>query len=129
LRYIGKDLFVSILPAVEYTDLIKATSTFHFGLIPWKNKLPQKKFSMPNKFFEYVLSGVPIICTNKSELSQVVEQHGLGLVYTNQHDLAFRINNLTDSTYSLFQENLEKYVLQNGHDVQMQKYMKLFRSL
>jgi glycosyltransferase involved in cell wall biosynthesis len=50
----------------------------YLGLLPYTNKAPQ---SLPNKPFEYLSRGLPIISSLKGEMADLIEDHGLGLNY------------------------------------------------
>jgi hypothetical protein len=66
-------------PRVHYTTLIQEQTRYDWGLLGTAGKHHQWDASMPNKLFEYILSGLPIICLNAKEPGEWVEKHGLGV--------------------------------------------------
>ena len=117
--------------AVSKIDLLEATSRNHFGLIPWQNHFPQKKYSMPNKFFEYLSAGLPVICTVGSELAEIVDTHKIGLVfnYSELDALESKLMLLHDDEYIKMQENVQKYLVENGFWLQRTKLISLSSKL
>ncbi len=50
----------------------------YLGLVPCRSE----KDTMPNKPFEYLSAGLPIVSSLQGEMAGLVEEHGLGLNYT-----------------------------------------------
>jgi glycosyltransferase involved in cell wall biosynthesis len=127
----GLNLRVKHEVAVSKIDLLAATSKNHFGLIPWRNRFPQKKYSMPNKFFEYLSAGLPVICTSGSELAEIVETHKIGLVfnYSEIDTLEVKLKLLDDNEYGIMQGNVQKYLSENGYLHQRTKVVSLYSKL
>jgi len=72
------------LPAVPPEYIVSVTASADFGLfyIPASlNPSRSYKYSMPNKFFEYLLSGLPIICSsNLKDVSSLVCRQSIGCI-------------------------------------------------
>ncbi len=117
--------------AVPRSELIKASTSYDFGLIPWRNSHPQKRYSMPNKFFEYLTAGLPIICTDDSEISDLVKEYEIGLVFTYQQIelLVSKLRELNDSDYELMKENVSKFVADFGFAEQSKKLLEIYSKL
>ncbi len=65
------DKFIHI-GEVEYTDVFSYIRSFSVGIIPFKrNKFMDGVF--PNKFFEYVACGIPIVSTNLPDINDLRE--------------------------------------------------------
>jgi glycosyltransferase involved in cell wall biosynthesis len=54
------------------------------------------RFSLPNKVFDYIQAGTPIICTDLPEVRKVVEGHDVGLILNEltPESIAFAVNTL-----------------------------------
>ena len=114
---------IKIVPAVKYENLFEATSKSKYGLLPWENMHNQKKFAMPNKFFEYLVSNVPVCAVAGSELSNLVEKYGLGIVYNGESDdLANRIICTSEGEYSGIVNNIMEFNKKFDYLSQMSKY-------
>lgn len=62
------------LSGVEVEALLAQTN---IGLMP----LVSRPDSMPNKFFEYLRAGVPIVSSLEGEVEQLIQERGLGVSY------------------------------------------------
>lgn len=84
-------------PAVPLSEIKAHTSSADVGLIiiPGKLTLSYQQ-SLPNKFFEYLHAGIPIIVSaNLSYMASIIREHGLGWVVedSNFSELLDSINN------------------------------------
>lgn len=76
-RYELKNLlFIGEIPKTEVIDLI---SLSHSGLLVLKND-PILETSSPNKFFDYLAAGKPIISNVGGWIKEIIEKNSLGLV-------------------------------------------------
>ena len=62
------------LDTPDIRELLGQTSV---GLLPW-NSIDD---AMPNKFFEYIAAGLPVISSAQGELNTLIEREGIGLSY------------------------------------------------
>jgi glycosyltransferase involved in cell wall biosynthesis len=67
-------------PAVPQRDLPRFTAAADIGIIPYQATCLNNLYCTPNKLFEFVAAGVPIIATDLPELKRVVAGHGLGMI-------------------------------------------------
>jgi glycosyltransferase involved in cell wall biosynthesis len=119
---------LAFLEPVRYQNLLVETSNYHFGLIPWRNEIPQVQFAMPNKFFEYLCAGIPIICSDNSEISETVLKYDLGLTFkhNNPSELRQKISLLTDVEYQKLRSSVSSYVKTYGINLQKQIVKEAF---
>lgn len=123
--------WVKLEKAVPKSDLIRVTSQYYFGLIPWRNDFPQKKFSMPNKFFEYLAAGLPIICTEGSEIATIVLENGIGIVfsYSEIESLASGLESFNHFEYAIMQRNIQKFLKEYGFGKQKESLLSMYSRL
>lgn len=98
-----------------YAELMFFTFHADLGLSLDQPTNPNYEFSLPNKVFDYMHAGTPVVCSNVVEVARLVKQHDLGLVlddYTPQH-MADEIGNLLSDTERMQQlkANCEKAAL------------------
>jgi glycosyltransferase involved in cell wall biosynthesis len=71
---------VKILPPVPYADLLAWTASANLGLIaiPPEGTL-NMHFSLPNKLFEYIMAGLPILSSaNMRSVAEIVKKYNIG---------------------------------------------------
>jgi glycosyltransferase involved in cell wall biosynthesis len=96
----GLDLKVFLLDAVPATQLLGYTASADVGLCLIEDFGASYYHSLPNKLFEYVAAGIPVVASNFPEIGHFVESNGVGLCVdpTSEHDVLKAIERLlTDS--------------------------------
>jgi len=71
---------VKILPPCSYEDLFNYAQYCNFGIIPLTGNSLNTRLSALNKVSEYLMSGLPIICTNYENLSRIIYNNPVGLI-------------------------------------------------
>lgn len=69
---------VHFLPGVAPSDLLDYTSSADVGLCLIENRCLSYYLSLPNKLFEYIVAGVPVIVSAFPEMTEIVESTGSG---------------------------------------------------
>jgi glycosyltransferase involved in cell wall biosynthesis len=65
---------------VPYDELIDWTSSADLGISLIQNVSLSDYYSLPNKMFEYIQAGIPVICSNFPDMKNLVEHYGVGEV-------------------------------------------------
>ena len=85
--------------AVPYDKLPHITAQTHIGFSIESAKVPNMKISTPNKLFDYLMQGLPVIVSKLPNHSKIVNENQVGIVLQNRtaQDIAnavkFFINN------------------------------------
>jgi glycosyltransferase involved in cell wall biosynthesis len=66
--------------AVPAERLLEYTASADFGVFLGEDTCLSLRWCLPNKFFEYLMAGLPVIVSNLAELASLVRTRGLGLV-------------------------------------------------
>ncbi|MEJ5200153.1 MAG: glycosyltransferase, partial [Anaerolineae bacterium] len=87
-----------VLPAVPPTELLSYTAGATIGAIPTEIHQPILRYSSPNKLFEYLAVGLPVVTSDLPIVRRICEQYGCGLVCdpTSPTSIADAINRLLD---------------------------------
>ena len=95
---------------VEDSKVLKILSSCHIGLAPYKlEKNSYKKYSDPSKIKSYFAAGLPVIITNISYMTKLIEEKNVGIVVKdNTKDLQAAIFQLIENSadYTLKQSNV-----------------------
>ena len=67
-------------PAVPQHELLRHTAAADAGVIPYQATCLNNYFCTPNKLFEFIAAGVPILGSDLPEISKMVAGRGIGLV-------------------------------------------------
>ena len=65
---------------MPHEDLLALTATADFGLSLIEPVSLSYEYCMPNKLFEYMMAGVPVIVSPTVEQRKLVERYGSGIV-------------------------------------------------
>ncbi|MCE2711592.1 MAG: glycosyltransferase [Cryomorphaceae bacterium] len=95
---------IMFLPKKPYFEMMQYTACADLGLTLDKPSNLNYRFSLPNKLFDYIHAGIPVICTDLPEVAGIVRKHEVGVV----------LNDLTVSDLrnqiSILQNNSDKMV-------------------
>ena len=72
-------------PKMLFSDLRQYTMNSDLGLAIDKDTNLNYHFSLPNKLFDYIHSGIPILSSGLIELKQIIDQYDIGY-YIQNHD-------------------------------------------
>ncbi|MFZ4561651.1 MAG: glycosyltransferase, partial [Saprospiraceae bacterium] len=88
-----------IIPAVPQRELMHWVASADAGIIPYQPIDANHKYCSPNKLFEFIAAGLPIIANDLPYLRQVVSKNGFGIVHTfdEPQDYAKAINEMFDA--------------------------------
>jgi len=79
-----------------YLEMMQFTAHADLGLTLDKDTNPNYKYSLPNKVFDYMHAGTPIVATNILEVARVIRKHEIGVILEefSPQSLAAEINEL-----------------------------------
>jgi len=73
---------IRFIPAVSWDILMKYTKSADAGLSLDNSTNLNYRFSLPNKLFDYISAGIPIIATDLPEVSKILKEYTCGLLIT-----------------------------------------------
>lgn len=86
LKQIARDAGVEdrvyFVPSKSQEELLYYTASADVGLIPYPFSLdPNTRFASPNKLYEFIAVGLPILCNKLPFVEEVVVNNGFGVSY------------------------------------------------
>jgi glycosyltransferase involved in cell wall biosynthesis len=79
-RYGLIDKRVYFLPAVPQSELLQHSASADMGIIPYPHVDLNSYYCTPNKLFEFIQAGLPILANDSPELRNFVEKQNFGLI-------------------------------------------------
>lgn len=67
-------------PAVSPDVLLNYTSSADYGILFYEDTCLNHRYCSPNKIFEYLMAGLPVLTSNLFEMKRLVETEGVGIV-------------------------------------------------
>lgn len=101
---------VFFMPKMPYEQLFHYTANADVGLTLDKDTNINYRFSLPNKIFDYIHAGLPVLATPLVEVRKIVESYNIGMVAESSHPehLAMALRKMLNdkNLYSEWKKNL-----------------------
>lgn len=125
---------IRVLPKMPFEDLMQYTANVDLGLSVDKPLHLNYTLSLPNKLFDYIQAGVPLLTSNLPELARVQKKHNIGLMLEN-HEPKHIADKITEALFSpereIWKENLavaaQEYHWEKEQEVIQELYKELRR--
>lgn len=120
---------VKFLDKMPFDKLMNYTLAADVGLTLDKDTNINYRLSLPNKLFDYIHAGIPVLASYVPEVKKIVEQFDIGLVIEN-HDpkhIADKITSMfaDENRYAAWKENLVVAARQLSWSVEEKKLLDL----
>ena len=121
---------VRFLRPIPREKLISFISSCDIGLAIYSKDSLNNFYATPNKLFEYIMAGIPIIGSNFPEMKNIIEGEGIGLTVDpdNPVEIASSINKLIEDEfrYNEMQKNLERARQKYNWEREEKKLIELY---
>lgn len=109
----GKVQFMGRLP---YEEMMRFTQIADAGLTLDKDTNINYKFSLPNKVFDYIRAGIPVISSNIIEIKKILEHYQVGTTLPN-HDPVAMAKGIDDYLRNLNKEAVKQNLAKAGSEL------------
>lgn len=75
--------------AVSHDELLKYTSSADFGISFIEDTCLSYRYCLPNKMFEYIMAGLPVLTSNLFEMKRFVDEEKVGVVAEENTEAGF----------------------------------------
>jgi len=94
---------------VSLKDLPRHTASADLGVVPLLNVSLNNYYGLPNKLFEYMAAGIPVVASNFPEIKKIIVGEGIGICFDpdDPEDIARAIKKilLSEIGYKKMKEN------------------------
>ncbi len=114
------------------SDLRQYTINANLGITIDKDTNMNYHFSLPNKVFDYIHAGIPLLTSKLPEILNIVTTYQIGMTIDNHHPehIAKKISQcITSEHYTTYQQNTKKAALDYNWETEKQKLITLFKAL
>jgi glycosyltransferase involved in cell wall biosynthesis len=126
---------VRLLPAVPYSDLLYWTASADLGLTIFPPDYSLSiRYTLPNKLFEYLMAGLPVLSSQLDAVVEVLQAYEVGRVASSldPQDLAAAINGMFADPIAL--EHMRRNALQAAREEfhwekEQQRLITLYRQI
>jgi glycosyltransferase involved in cell wall biosynthesis len=123
---------VKMIPAVPYAELLDWTTSADVGLTIFQPGYTRSiRYCLPNKLFEYLMAGLPVLSSQLDAIAEVLQTSGAGQILPSlaPSDIAASINEMLADRTALAQmrENALKIVQKEFHwEKEKQKLIQVY---
>lgn len=117
--------------AVPPSELLNFTSSADYGILFYENTCVNHNLCSPNKMFEYIMAGIPVISADLYEMKRLLQMYGIGIVASaNDVDGFLKAVKQTDEIdYTDLQLNVKKAAGQFNWEQQEKVLLAAYQSL
>lgn len=114
-------------PKQPYLEMLQYTLNADCGLSLDKPLSPNYKFSLPNKLFDFIKSGIPMVVSSVVQVRKVVEQYKIGEVCLDHspQTLADAILKVKEKGKAHYSENLKQAARENNWETEQLIWKKI----
>ncbi len=111
---------VCFIPPKPYLEMLQYTLNSDCGLSLDKNTNVNYQFSLPNKLFDYIKSGIPVLCSDIIEVRNIVEGYNIGQVSPNHkaQSIANAIDKIRSKGKDFYQPKLKQAAMENNWELE-----------
>ena len=123
---------VIFIPPLPYGELIRLTSICDAGLSVDKDTNLNYRYSLPNKLFDYITAGIPVVASPLPEIRKIVEKYDIGLIIKDHspREIARAINSiLFEKPRNYWRENLKTAADELSWDNEKYKLLEIYKNI
>lgn len=106
------------MPPNPYTDLLRNIQAHDWGLVGNIFPTPEWDIAFPNKLFEYLAAGVPVVAMNAEYCGNFLEREGIGIKVNSIEELASRWSEHEDIRKNIIKKRKKFSMEENIHTLE-----------
>ncbi len=115
--------------SVPMNELLSYTSSASIGVCLTIDNCLNHKYSLPNKFFEYAMAGLPMLVSDLPEMRKLVEKYNCGVICESVTPvgIAKGLRKLLQQDLKKLGNNARKMAEAHSWEVQEKKLLTLYK--
>lgn len=118
---------------VQSHEVTSYTASADLGVAPIQNACLSYYYCAPNKVFEYIIGGIPVIASNFPDLSKIVSENDIGYVFDPEDikSIADSVNQIfaNEEHYKVMKSNTKVAAKKYNWEIEEQKLLNLYKSI
>ena len=96
-----------ILKPVHPDNIIEKCATYDCGLYIMEVNDSQNRYCLPNKFFEFIAAGLPVITSFSEDMKSIIDEHKIGVAFNDEplEEIAEKINAISLDDIKKYADN------------------------
>jgi glycosyltransferase involved in cell wall biosynthesis len=130
-RDAGVEGRVTIEPPVPFDQIVPAANRADIGYFVHQDISPQRRFVLPNKFFEYVMAGLALCVSDLPEMANLVKRFGFGQLVEacEEEAIAAAINSLDRQRIDAMKRRSIEAARELSWESEKQRMLSLYEEL
>jgi glycosyltransferase involved in cell wall biosynthesis len=122
---------VSVREPVKFENIIETLTQYDIGLAYYGPATLNLKYSLPNKFFEYLQARLMVVAGPSPDMGEIIKQYKCGIVTDSYsvNSLADKILSLTTTDIDNFKEGSQKAAIDLNFEKEKSVLIKVIESL
>ncbi len=132
-KKLGVEKKIRFVEKVSYKDIMKFIYKCDIGLSIYPKTSLNNYYATPNKLFEYISAGIPVIGSNFPEMKRIIEGNNIGIVVNpdSSEEIGEAINRITSDKklYEDMKKNIEKVKKIYNWENEVKKLIGLYKNI
>ena len=116
---------------VSPLEYMKYVSSADWGIYLMENICKNHDYALPNKIFDYILGGLPVVVSNLKEMSKLVNRYNVGYTIDpeDEKEVLSLLKDFNENTKKQFIPNLERVAKKYCWENQEKVLINIYKSL
>ncbi len=121
---------ILVKDAVEFSRVMDWVESADIGITSIEAKCLSYYYSLPNKFLEQIVAGIPVVATDLPEFKRILNGYSLGKIFEENNTESFvkAIKTVIDN-YDLYRKNVLKNRKLFSWQNQEEKFLRIFKEV
>lgn len=122
---------LEIQAPVPFNQIVTAANDADVGYFVHSDNSPQRRYVLPNKFFEYTMAGLALVVSDLPEMSRIVNQYHHGKLVQNceEESIACAINSLDRASIDIMKRRSLEAAKELNWDVEKGKMISIYHEI